>query len=98
MTDTEPLEENRQLRCRSSHKCDRLFACEEISNHRLSTALTTAELDLMIVAKLEALVNNFAETSSDKKKDPVSGARQCSYSHFYHNGKKLCRQFFLYVN
>ena len=52
----------------------------------------------MIVAKLEALVNNFAETSSDKKKDPVSGARQCSYSHFYHNGKKLCRQFFLYVN
>ena len=97
MTDTEPLEENRQLRCGHSHKFDRLFAREEISNHRLSTGLTNAKLDLMIVAKLDALVNNFAETSGDKK-DPVGRARQRSYSHFYHNGKKLCHQFFLYVN
>ena len=99
MTDTEPLENNQQFRCGCSLKCHTLFTPEEISNHRLDCSdLTTAELDLVILAKLDALANTSAETSGNKKKDNVGGARQRSYSHFYHNGKKVCRQFFLFVN
>ena len=86
MTDAEPLEENRQFRggrsaaklplynvCDAqSVKCDWLFTLKEISNHRLDCSdMTTAELDLVILAKLDALVNNSAETSVNKKKDHV---------------------------
>ena len=109
MTDAEPLEENRQFRggrsaaklplynvCDAqSVKCDWLFTPKEISNHRLDCSdMTTAELDLVILAKLDALVNNSTETSVNKKKDHVGGAWQRSYSHFYHNGKKYAASSF----
>lgn len=82
--------------CSCKNKCYSLFDQESLANIQLDCLeLTTQELDLVITAKLQALTNNSPLTSSNKA---VAKQRKLSQTNYYHEGRPVCRDFFMKIH
>jgi hypothetical protein len=82
--------------CLCNKKCYSFFEKDLLIKNQLDCLdMTTKELDLVIIAKIQALASNTQLTSSIKK---LSHVRSKVHTTYYHYGQPVCREFFLKIH
>lgn len=88
--------ENGMFGCSCKLKCYTLFPVNELNQQKLNCVeLTTKELDLVLTSKLQALTLNGNMTGACKR---PTKERQRAYTTYMHNGKPVCKSFFMNIH
>lgn len=88
-----PQDEDNQFGCKCKASCVRQFSKEQLLSHKLNCLeLSTKELDLVVVSKLQALCNTDELTVGNHRKPKE---RRKAYTNYLHCGKEICRDLFL---
>ena len=86
--------------CSTHHgPCSKLFSFEYYYDFRSQcTELTHGELDMAILGQLSAFVDQSEQNAHSLVYHHFPAARKRTFTHFYHNGHKVCRTTFLFLH